>query len=241
MRNHEFGTQMRGYDKAEVKAFVEGAADALEIAINQFQALKNENEKIIAQYKQLKDLEDTIKSAVMEAQKNANQILANAKKESELMLSDAKQKSEKMYDEKHKHLKDIEDRIQKLEYQKESFYSKLRSEIESHLKLVDSICPKGTEMKSEVVTPNDNENEIGESEEIHAPEKESKPSFDMKDDDINAALDHLSGPSESANTEAPPPEPVGVENQPSENNKQETSEENQGVQDGQSQSKGYDF
>lgn len=38
MRNHQFGTSMRGYNKAEVDAFIQGAADALEEARAELQS-----------------------------------------------------------------------------------------------------------------------------------------------------------------------------------------------------------
>jgi hypothetical protein len=63
----------------------------------------------------------------------------------------------------------------------------------------------------------------------------------MKDDEIDAALEHLSGGTPEEKKEEHPPQPVAVE---SENNKKEPEEEseaNKGVQDGQSQPKGYDF
>lgn len=218
MRNHEFSTSMRGFDRAEVRAFIEGAATALEEAKAQILKLKEEKNSLESKYEQLKNLEDTIKSAVLEAQKSANQIVANAKKEAELLVEEAKLERGKSIEENYKKVSELESRIREMEHTKETFYSKLRSEIEAHLKLVDSICPPDKDsFKSEEVSPDEND--------------QDNPELEMKDEDIDSVVDQLG-------EEPPSDEPVS-EIQEQEKQAQDESESKEEVRDGQPQPNDY--
>ncbi len=271
IRNLEFSGSMRGYDKAEVRAFINDVAAALEESRAKIAKLTDDFNRINAQYEQLKNLEDTIKSAVMEAQKNANQIIANAKKEAELILSKANQERGQMLEEQRAKLGDIESKIQKMEYAKETFYSKLRTEIEAHLKLVDSICPPEKKMDAEEVKSSEEdeayeEENAGVSEEETAEEKPpmpeeperpespempvepNRPSLEMKEEDIDSVVDQFGETikEHTENAEHPVPPPV-VEN-PAEKRPEGSSEEKTEEKESESkekvengQSKGYDF
>lgn len=263
MKNHQFASSMRGFDKNEVKAFIEGAADALESAYSRIEQLNRDNEALKTRYEELKSLEDTIKNAALEAQKNAERVINNAKKEAELIIKQAKVDCEKMFEAKKKEMAGVDQQIQKLEYTRDQFYSKLRSDIEAHLKLVDSICPPNKGMKSEELQARKEEghDHPTPAEEPPKEKKERKPvpTLDMKDDDIDAALENLSeAPAEGIPAHEEPPveekEQKKEENPPAggeQENKarqeamaevaesKETSDVKEEVQDGQS--KGYDF
>jgi cell division initiation protein len=144
MRNQQFSSSFRGFNKAEVDAFKESVASALEEARVEIQRLNQKSEMLSAKYNELKNLEETIKNAMLEAQKNAEQIVVNARKESELIIAETKRQRDKAVDEKYRVLSELESKIRKLEFTKKSFYSKLRSEIETHLQLVDSVMRSET-------------------------------------------------------------------------------------------------
>jgi len=61
MRNHQFSSSFRGFNKAEVGAFKESAATTLEEARAQIQKLSEENELLSAKYNELKNLEEKLK------------------------------------------------------------------------------------------------------------------------------------------------------------------------------------
>jgi cell division initiation protein len=263
MKNHQFSSSMRGFDKNEVKAFIEGAADALESAYSRIEQLNRDNEALKTRYEELKNLEDTIKNAALEAQKNAERVINNAKKEAELIIKQAKVDAEKMFEAKKKEMAGVEQKIQKLEYTRDQFYSKLRSDIEAHLKLVDSICPPNKDMKSEELQTRkeDNPDQPASAKEPPKEKEERKPvpTLDMKDDDIEAALENLSETPAAempASEESPTDEKQEQKEKiPSADGEQEnkarqeamaevaesneTSDVKEEVQDGQS--KGYDF
>nr|MBN2276216.1 DivIVA domain-containing protein [candidate division Zixibacteria bacterium] len=194
MKNHQFSSSMRGFDKAEVKAFIDAAADAFEDSRAELARIKDDYRMLQVKYEQLHNLEETIKSAVLEAQKNANQILANARKEAQLMGEEARIRADKMVEQKQQQIARLDSKIKEMEYTRETFYSKLRSEIEAHLKLVDSICPQETGMKSEEVQA-EGEMDVETEPEPEPERKREKPSLDMKDEDIDNVVDSF-GPKE---------------------------------------------
>jgi len=136
IRNQEFSSSMRGYTRAEVEAFKEAAAAALEEAKVELLKLTEENKGLNDKYQDLKNLEETLKSSVVEAQKGADQTIKNSKKEAELIISSAKQKRDEIIEEKHRKLAELETRIHELEFTRKSFYARLKSELESYLKLI---------------------------------------------------------------------------------------------------------
>jgi cell division initiation protein len=209
MRNHTFPSAMRGYNKAEVDAYIQAAADALEEARARLVALTEEREALENRYSELKAMQDTIKAAVLEAQKSGEEIKANAKKEAELIISEAKHRRDKLIDEKYQKLSEIEARIHELEYTKKSFYNKLRSEIEAHLRLVDSILPPESKSPEQnqpkpTYTPEPVHEPAPEPVQEPAPEltpepppepprepERDVPRFDARDEDIDNLVDQL--------------------------------------------------
>ena len=190
MRNHKFPSSMRGYNRAEVDAYIQGAADALEEARAQILALTEEHQTLQGKYEELKQMQETIKAAILEAQKNAEQMKDNAKKEAELIINEAKLRRDKIIDEKYRKMAEVEARIHELEYTKTSFYNKLRSEIEAHLRLVNSILPPADESKQ----PNEPEpppSHKRQPEPQQSEPEQDRPRFDMKDEEINRVVDRL--------------------------------------------------
>lgn len=137
IRNQEFSSSMRGYTRSEVEAFKEAAAAALEEAKVEVLKLTEENKALGGKYQDLKNLEETLKSSVVEAQKGADQTVKNSKKEAELIITEAKRKRDDIIEEKHRQLAELETRIHELEFTRKSFYARLKSELESYLKLIN--------------------------------------------------------------------------------------------------------
>ncbi len=145
IRNTSFESGFRGYEKEQVDTFLETVAAALEQARTEMARKVEDYDRLKKQNQELKDMEDTVKHAVLEAQKHADQIIAHAKKEAELMLSEAKQKRDAVIEERHRKVSEVQAKVEELEFTRNSFYNKLRGEIEAHLKLVNSISPSREE------------------------------------------------------------------------------------------------
>jgi cell division initiation protein len=139
LRNQEFSSSMRGYTRAEVDAFKEAAAAALEEARVEILKLTEENSVLSGRYQDLKNLEETLKSSVIEAQKGADQTIANSRREAELIIAEARHRRDEIIEERHHYLVELDTRIRELDLTRKSLYGKLRSELESYLKLINQV------------------------------------------------------------------------------------------------------
>lgn len=156
IRNQEFSSSMRGYTRSEVEAFKEAAASALEEAKVELLKLTESKGSLQDKYQDLKDLEETLKTSVVEAQRGAEQTVANAKKEAELIITEAKRRRDEVIENKHRALAELETRIHELEFTRKSFYARLRSELESYLKLIN----QAEAYQQDIVAPSPSENPI---------------------------------------------------------------------------------
>ncbi|MEA3296970.1 MAG: DivIVA domain-containing protein [candidate division Zixibacteria bacterium] len=160
IRTYEFPTQMRGYGKDDVDSFLEEVAVSLEAVKQENLKLSMEIDSLKTQLTGLRQFEDTIKSAAIDARRNADMTIANAKKEADLMLSEARSEAEKIVESRVKKIHDIEAKLASAEMTKKSYFSKLQSLIKSHLEMIDNIA--GGEIKS-----SDSDNiEVTESSEV---------------------------------------------------------------------------
>ena len=153
IRNYEFDTQMRGFDKEEVESFLEQVATTLDDLKQDLLKKIIEMDSLQKQYDNLKGYEDTIKSAAIDARRNADQTIKDAKNEADQLLSEAKVKSENLIHDKAHEFKEIEAQISNLNDTKKSYHAELKNLIKSHLTMVDEVAEAELEIP-EVATSN---------------------------------------------------------------------------------------
>ncbi len=179
VRNFEFPNQMRGYDKDDVNSFKDQVADSLETARQENLKLSMEIESLQSQLAGLRQFEETIKNAAIDARRNADMTVANARQEAELILSKAKAEAERELSSRTQQVDDIEEQITKLELTKRSYLSKVRNLIKSHLELVEEIGEtEGERRRSE------DEIEVTSSSEVDRSSRETVASQPAKQEAI---------------------------------------------------------
>jgi len=94
MRQREFGTAMRGFDRGEVTAFLVEAAGEYELALRENDRLRQEIIRLEASLHQFRELEGSLKSTLMSAQKIADDMRENAIKESQRLVREAEGQAE---------------------------------------------------------------------------------------------------------------------------------------------------
>ena len=140
IRNFEFGTQMRGYDKDAVDNFKEQVAQTIEMLKQENLRLSMEGDSVKLQLAGLKQFEDAIKNAAIDARRNADMTIANAKSEAELIVRRATSEVEQLLSGRTQRHAELETAIQKLELTRKSYLSKLRQLITSHLEWVQELA-----------------------------------------------------------------------------------------------------
>jgi cell division initiation protein len=94
MRQREFGTAMRGFDRGEVTSFLVEAAGEYELALRENDRLRQEIVRLEASLHQFRELEGSLKSTLMSAQKVADDMRENAVKESQRLVREAEAQAE---------------------------------------------------------------------------------------------------------------------------------------------------
>jgi len=212
LRNFEFGTSMRGYNKEEVQDFLEQAAKAFEEAKQENLKLSMELDSVKTQLSGLRQFEDTIKNAAIDARRNADMTVENAKKEADLILEKAKSEAERLVGDKAAQLQDIESRINKADLLKRAYLGKLQTLIEGHLEMVKDLFATLPETEEE----NGDEIEVTDSQEVDADERppigsEPQDTGPIKTEEANAAEEIVVVEPEKAETESEEPQEEPVE------------------------------
>ena len=94
MRQREFGTAMRGFDRNEVTAFLIEAAGEYEVALRENDRLRQEIVRLEASLQQFRELEGSLKATLISAQRIADDMRENATKESKHLVREAEAEAE---------------------------------------------------------------------------------------------------------------------------------------------------
>jgi cell division initiation protein len=137
LRQQQFESKFRGYDPDEVEIFRSLAADALEESRAQMLKLAEENKHLKERLEHLSALEDTLKAAVIEAQKNAESTLSSAKKEAELIVREAHSEKQELLADKRDEVNRIIADINKLRFIRSNYMSRLKGLITSQLETLE--------------------------------------------------------------------------------------------------------
>lgn len=84
------GTLFGGYDKAEVEMLLERAANALEQALSENRRLRQQTEDQREQLVQYKEMESTLRSALISSQKYSETLVNSAKAQADALIEEAR-------------------------------------------------------------------------------------------------------------------------------------------------------
>ena len=89
LRQAKFPTVMRGFDKAAVTTMLEDASTNFEEALRENERLRQEVARLEGALHQFRDLEGSIKTTLISAQKLADEVRANAQQEAARIVREA--------------------------------------------------------------------------------------------------------------------------------------------------------
>lgn len=165
IRSFEFNTQMRGYDKNDVDNLLEQVATALETARQANHQHQTNIQTLKLELAELRKFEDTIKSAAIDARRNADTTVATAKEEAKLILSEARGEAEKEMADRTNQISSLEDQMNKLTRTKKSYFTQVRELVQSHLDMIDELAAAdGNDSHSGEAIHVTDSNEVGSTE-----------------------------------------------------------------------------
>jgi cell division initiation protein len=114
MRQAKFATSMRGFDRAEVMAFLLEAAEGYEQALRENDRLRQDMGRLEASLAQYRDLEGGLKSTLLSAQKVSDDLRQNAAMEADRIVREAEGRAELAIHKAQARLEDVQREIDNL-------------------------------------------------------------------------------------------------------------------------------
>ena len=111
LRQMKFKTVMRGFDKAEVTQLMLEAADGYDQALRENERMRQDLVKLEAALSQYRELETSLKSTLMSAQKVADDMRENATQEAARIVREAEGKAELLMQRTQSRLEDVQREI----------------------------------------------------------------------------------------------------------------------------------
>jgi len=209
LRQQQFEIKFRGYNPDDVEVFRDLAASALEETRAEALKLSEENAHLKERLAHLTSIEETLKAAVLEAQKNAESTIGNAKQQAETTISQANREAElivrKAELERDEVIADMRGQmtklvgdINKIRYIRSNYLNKLKAMISSQLDTIseaiaedsDADAPKPEMPPEKYDAPASHE----EPEEVPPPPENVEMEF--SEDEVNQAVEALDPDSE---------------------------------------------
>lgn len=139
MRQAKFGTAIRGFDKIEVATFLQEAADGFEQALRENERLRQEIVRLEASLTHFRDLEGSLKSTLINAQKVADDMRENAVQEAARLVREAEGRADLTLQKAQSQAEDIEREIDGLRIKRREAETNLESTISALNNTLDFI------------------------------------------------------------------------------------------------------
>lgn len=134
LQNVKFEKTMRGYDPAAVNLVITQAENTIHQLDIENSQLKNDNERLQAEVNRFRQMENSLRDAIMIAQRAADETRANAHKEADLIIESARQKAKEEQHLYAQELRSLLAEIDSLKKEKERFERQFRTLLTEHLK-----------------------------------------------------------------------------------------------------------
>ena len=137
IRKWEFKKGVRGYDKYEVQAFLDLAAEEFEKLMQDRREFEQKSKRLEKEIEEYKRVEKSLQDTLISAKETTDRSMENSRKEAELIVGDAELHADKVLESARKKASKIEDEITRLTVLRDSFAVKLRSILSSQIELVE--------------------------------------------------------------------------------------------------------
>lgn len=149
--SHEFKrATMGGYKPDEVDEYLERVADVMESLIEQVRSLKKENDEQRERLAEFREMENTLRNALVSSQQFSENMLESARREAQAILEEARLKKAETQLEATRMPEELTKDIRALKGQRERLRVEILSVLETHKRLLDTLLPVG---QSELTPP----------------------------------------------------------------------------------------
>jgi cell division initiation protein len=151
LRQMQFASAMRGYDKQEVRALLADAADDYEQALREIDRMKQELARAEAALAEHRDREANLRNTLLTAQRLADQIRENAEQEARMLVREAEGRADLLLEKAQARLQEIEREIAELRLRRRDVEATLETSISALNNALDFVRAKDEVTKDEKV------------------------------------------------------------------------------------------
>ncbi len=137
IRKQEFNTSFRGYDKEEVRAYMERFADDLDELQKENEQLGKELEQTNILLEEFRKMESNFQESILKAQESASKTMEISKNQSEALLKESESMAAQIIEKAKKQAKEIRDSVMGLKEEKNLLIAKLKAIINSQANLLE--------------------------------------------------------------------------------------------------------
>src|SRR5579871_3858260 len=143
VRRYDFGSALRGYDKARVDEFRDRVANELERLTRINQELESKAKGFHEQLRAFRERDKALNDALVSAQKLRAEVGEQAEREAQLMRREARAEGERILDEARVEMRRLAGEIEGLERARRAYLAQLRALVIRQLAELDAIPDLG--------------------------------------------------------------------------------------------------
>jgi cell division initiation protein len=138
IEQQEFSRSFRGYNEEEVDDFLDKIVKDYEELINENVRLNEEIEKIQEKLKEFGEIEETLRSALLNTQKSAEEMRGRVEKEAKVIIEKAEMEAKALKQEVFQKEDLLKNEIDNLRRYKFTFKEKFKSMLNLYLKMIEN-------------------------------------------------------------------------------------------------------
>lgn len=137
IRQQEFSIKIRGFDRDEVKAFLERIADDVDELLKENEELKQQVDSLSKQVEEFKKIEKNLQDTLLKAQESSVKSIESAKKQKALMIKEAELKAAQIIEKARESANEIRNAVLNLREEKDMLIARLKAIISSQAHLLE--------------------------------------------------------------------------------------------------------
>ncbi|HEY5544571.1 MAG TPA: DivIVA domain-containing protein [Gemmatimonadaceae bacterium] len=138
IRRFDFGSALRGYDKARVDEFRDQVAVEVEYLLKQCQDLENKAKGFHEQLRAFRERDKALNEALISAQQLRGEIREQADREAQLILREAKAEGDRLIDQAKSQVRAVQAELDSLVRTRRAFLVQLRAIAQRQLSEIDA-------------------------------------------------------------------------------------------------------
>lgn len=138
IEQQEFTKSFRGYNEEEVDDFLDKIVKDYEELINENVRLNDEIEKMQEKLKEFSEIEETLRSALLNAQKSAEEMKGRVESEAKIIIEKAELEAKSLKQQVFQREDLVKNEIDNLRRYKYNFKEKFKSMLNLYLKMVEN-------------------------------------------------------------------------------------------------------